>query len=252
MPGLGQAVRLAVLSDLHFGWGRVDRAFAARVRRRVLAMAPDMVLFLGDLAGGWGRGAHPKRVEAGASALSGYDAPLGCYAILGNHEWKDDPVARARRAGPNQAHYLLHNAGWTVLENYAVDAGALWVAGIGSQRAFGQGVLRRGHVGMDDLSKALEPVPTGAPILLMAHEPDIFPDVPPQVSLTLSGHMHGGQIRPFGRALYAPSRFGTRYAYGRHESGPKQLIVSGGLGCSGVPLRYGIPPEITLVELTPQ
>ena len=66
----------------------------------------------------------------------------------------------------------------------------------------------------------------------------------------LSGHMHGGQIRPFGRPIYAPSRHGTTYAYGHHQLDGRHLVVSGGLGCSTIPLRIGIVPEITVVDLS--
>ena len=93
-----------------------------------------------------------------------------------------------------------------------------------------------------------------APVLLMAHEPDIFPQVPSRVSLTLSGHTHGGQVRLLGWSPVVPSRFGNRYAYGRitepRPDGPEtDLIVSGGIGGSILPVRFGVPPEIVLLEL---
>ena len=161
-------------------------------------------------------------------------------------------ASTARGEGPNQAERLLTDAGWTVLENRAVDLGGVWLAGLSSQRAFQQRRgLRSTVIGLDDLPATLAETTGDAPIILMAHEPDIFPQLPDRVCLTLSGHMHGGQIRPFGRALYAPSRYGTRFAYGLYEDREKTLIVSGGLGCSGLPLRYGLPPEITLVDLVP-
>ncbi len=83
----------------------------------------------------------------------------------------------------------------------------------------------------------------------MAHEPDIFPTVPKRVSLTLSGHTHGGQIRLFGvsPALLGSSR--ERYAYGHVVEDGRHLIVSGGLGVSKVAVRLGVPPEIVLLTL---
>jgi predicted MPP superfamily phosphohydrolase len=88
-----------------------------------------------------------------------------------------------------------------------------------------------------------------APVVLMAHEPDIFPNVPERVSITLAGHTHGGQVRVFGFAPFAPSRFGSRYAYGHKIENGRHMIVSGGLGCSSLPMRFGSPPEIVVVEL---
>ena len=67
--------------------------------------------------------------------------------------------------------------------------------------------------------------------------------------MTLSGHTHGGQVRVFGHSPMVPSDYGNRYAYGLVEEGGRRLIVSGGLGCSIVPLRLGVPPELTLVHL---
>jgi predicted MPP superfamily phosphohydrolase len=88
-----------------------------------------------------------------------------------------------------------------------------------------------------------------APVILLAHEPDIFPRVPEQVSLTLSGHTHGGQVRLFGYSPVVPSRFGNRYAYGHIVESGRSLIVSGGLGCAILPVRFGVPPEIVLIDV---
>jgi predicted MPP superfamily phosphohydrolase len=89
-----------------------------------------------------------------------------------------------------------------------------------------------------------------APVILMAHEPDIFPRVPERVALTVSGHTHGGQVRIFGYAPIVPSSFGNRYVYGHVVEDDRNLVVSAGLGCSGVPVRFGAPPEIVMIELT--
>ena len=102
---------------------------------------------------------------------------------------------------------------------------------------------------MDDLPGTLAQVTDAAPVSLMAHEPDIFPDVPARVAVTLSGHTHGGQIRVFGRSPFVPSRFGSRYIHGHIIEGGRHLIVSAGLGMSGIPVRFGAPPEIVVVEL---
>jgi uncharacterized protein len=88
------------------------------------------------------------------------------------------------------------------------------------------------------------------PVILLAHEPDIFPDVPARVALTLAGHTHGGQIvlPVIGRSL-TPSKYGERYAYGHIVEQGCHMIVSGGLGCSNVPMRLGVPPEVVRVQL---
>jgi predicted MPP superfamily phosphohydrolase len=84
----------------------------------------------------------------------------------------------------------------------------------------------------------------------MVHEPDIFPKVPSRVSLTVAGHTHGGQVRFGGYAPIVPSKFGGRYVYGHIVEEGRNLVVSAGLGCSGLPVRFGAPPEIVLIELS--
>ncbi len=120
-----------------------------------------------------------------------------------------------------------------------------WLLGLGDQLA----LVRDTLVGVDDLPATLAKLTDDAPAILMAHEPDIFPQVPDRVALTISGHTHGGQVRLLGYSPVVPSRFGNRYAYGHVAEGDRHLIVSGGLGTSIMPVRFGVPPEIVLIEL---
>jgi predicted MPP superfamily phosphohydrolase len=139
-----------------------------------------------------------------------------------------------------------------VLENDVVMLGAqgqrFWLAGLGDQLAHRLG---HGHFrGVDDLPGTLARVSTDDPVVLLAHEPDIFPRVPARVALTLSGHTHGGQIRvPVIWPVFVPSKYGARFAYGHVVESGRHLIVSGGLGTSIIPARFGVPPEIVHIEL---
>ena len=91
--------------------------------------------------------------------------------------------------------------------------------------------------------------PDAFPILL-AHHPDAFDRASELgLPLTLAGHTHGGQVNVFGWRPVVPSHFGQRYAYGHIREDNRDLIVSGGLGCSIAPIRVGVPPEILLIEL---
>src|ERR1700723_1336786 len=87
------------------------------------------------------------------------------------------------------------------------------------------------RIGLDDLTATLGKVTDDAPVILLAHEPDIAMRVPARVALQLSGHTHGGQVRLFGWSPVVPSRYGNRLAYG-HMRGHFDLIFSGGPGCS--------------------
>ena len=219
---------------------------------RAAALQGDLVVLLGDYAGGVRR--VSRRVAPGETArilatLGG--APLGIWAILGDHDWLDDPVAQERRKGPTLWHAALQEAGIAVLENEAVRLACqdrpFWLAGLGSQWAFH---TLQPRSGVDDLDGTLAAtVADDAPVILLAHEPDVFPRVPPRVALTLCGHTHGGQVRVFGYSPVVPSIFGNRFAYGHVVEQDRHLIVSGGLGCSIAPIRFGVPPEITVVEL---
>jgi predicted MPP superfamily phosphohydrolase len=187
------------------------------------------------------------------SALS---APLGVHAILGNHDWWQDRTVQRTGHGSPEARHALESAGIVVHENDAVrlsKAGqAFWLAGLGDQLAFYPMRRRRPgrRIGVDDLPATLAKVTDDAPLILLAHEPDIVARMPSpeRVALTLSGHTHGGQIRLFGWSPRVPSRYGNRFAYG-HVRDRCDLIVSGGLGCSIMPVRIGVPPEIVLVQL---
>jgi len=123
-----------------------------------------------------------------------------------------------------------------------------WLAGLGDQLAYVPARRYRPvkRVGVDDLDATLKKVNDDAPLILLAHEPDVVVRVPSRVALQLSGHTHGGQVRLFGWSPVSPS--GRRLAYG-HLRMNCDLIVSGGLGCSIVPFRLGVPPEIVLVTL---
>ena len=247
-PG-DRPLRIAVIADLHAGEPHVPRSRIAQVVRRTNALGADLIVILGDLPAGH-RFVTETIAEAEVGAILGaLSAPLGVYGVLGNHDWWEDPAAQARGAGPTRAGQALEANAIPVLENRAVElANGVWLAGLGDQLALLRGA--EGIKGVDDLDGSMAQVPEGAPVILLAHEPDIFPQVPDRVALTLSGHTHGGQLRMFGFSPVVPSRFGNRYAYGHVEEGGRHLVVSGGIGCSIIPVRFGVTPEITVVELS--
>lgn len=247
----GQRLTIAILTDLHMSEPYVTVPRLKRIVARVNALKPDLTVVLGDLPAASRFITREIPQEETCAALAGLSASLGVYAVLGNHDWWHDPAAQKRRAGPTRSGLALEAAGIPVLENKALrlgtGEGAFWLAGLGDQIAFPD---RRGHwQGVDDLPGTLAQVTDAAPVILLAHEPDIFPKVPARVALTLSGHTHGGQVRLFGYSPIVPSRYGNRYAYGAVEENGRHLVVSSGIGFTGLPVRVGVPPEITVVEL---
>ena len=247
----GRALRIAVLADLHMGEPYMSLARLERIVARTNALGADLNLVLGDLEAGHRFVSRKVPMEAVAQALAKLAAPLGVHAILGNHDWWHDRAAQARGGGPNRIAGLLEAAGVPVLQNRAVRLGqgaeVFWLAGLDDQLAIGIGdmVFR----GLDDLPGTLAQITDAAPVILMAHEPDIFPRVPDRVALTLSGPTHGGQVRLFGWSPVVPSNYGNRFAYGHVREGVRDLVVSGGIGCSILPFRLGVVPEITVIEI---
>lgn len=250
----GLALRIAVLADIHAcePWMSADRVAAIALQTN--ALNPDMVLLLGDYAASHRFVMKQVPEDAWAEALKVCRAPLGVHAVLGNHDWWDDKAAQRDGKGPVRGRLALEKAGIPVYENDVVrlvkDGRPFWLAGLGDQLAL-LGSRGRYHkrVGVDDLTGTLAKVKDDAPVIMMAHEPDIFVRVPDRVSLTISGHTHGGQVRMLGYAPMVPSRYRNRFAYGHVVEQKRHLLVSGGLGCSVAPIRFGIPPEIVLVEV---
>lgn len=260
----GLSLRLAILADIHAVEPWVTAERIERFVDQTNALGADAILLLGDYVVGYrlGRFGTPVPHSAWATALGRLQAPLGVHAVLGNHDWWEDREVQRSEQGPVPARRALEAVGIPVYENKAQrfekDGHAFWLAGLGDQWAFWpkperySDFVRHGKIdyrGVDDLPGTLAQVTDDAPVILMAHEPDIFPEVPKRVSLTLSGHTHGGQVRLFGYAPIVPSKFKSRYVYGHIVEDERHLIVSGGIGCSGLPVRFGSPPEIVVVEL---
>jgi predicted MPP superfamily phosphohydrolase len=249
----GLKLRIVALADIHAcrPWMTPERI--ASLVEDANALQPDLIVLLGDYIAGMRLVTDRVTPSQWASALSGLKAPLGVLSILGNHDWWNDGFAQRAGAGPTIARKALEKVGIPVLENDVVrlekDGHGVWIAGLADQLALLPTRDRAGFTGLDDLDGTLAKVSDTSPVILLAHEPDIFPKVPWRVSLTLSGHTHGGQVRLFGYSPVVPSRFGNRYAYGHVVENDRNLIVSGGLGFSILPVRFGMRPEILSIDL---
>lgn len=229
------SLRIAILTDLHVGSPFNDLVKLHDVVGRTNAARPDIICILGDLViqgviGG--RFVPPEQI---ASELKRLTAPAGVFAVLGNHDgWLDhDRVQRA-----------LQQNGIRVIEESAVrtqtPAGPVWMTGISDR-------WTRVH----DVRAALAAVNDNAPVILLTHNPDVFPEIPARVTLTLAGHTHGGQVRlPFVGRPIVPSQFGQRYAAGHVIEGGRHLFVATGLGTSILPVRFRVPPAVTVVIVT--
>ncbi len=230
LAGLSAPVRVAHLTDLHYGL-YIQEGSLEEWATATRAEAPDLVLVTGDFVDtrGWGS------LELLTRALSRLNAPLGVWAVWGNHDYHNYffPLEGVRKH--------LERAGVRVLVNEGVRLrDDLFLAGLDDFL-----------YGRPNLVAALSQRPEGAATLLMSHNPDVLPRVPAAVGLTLCGHTHGGQVKlPGVGPLVTSSRYGTRFAEGWVEA-PAQGFVSRGLGFSLLPVRLNCRAELVVFDLVP-
>ncbi len=230
LAGLRTPLRIAWLTDLHHG----EFVRTPSVRAWVdaaLRQAPDLVLLGGDLVD------YTPGADADAELfeeLARLRAPLGVLAVTGNHDHGRFREIRSFVA-------LLQGAGIEVLVNRGVSVrDDLFVTGLDDFRN-----------GRPDLGAALRDRPAAGATLLASHNPDVLPEVPTEIGLTLSGHTHGGQVvLPGIGALQTSSRYGDRFLAGWVE-GPARGYVSRGLGVTTLPVRINCPAELTMLDLVP-
>jgi predicted MPP superfamily phosphohydrolase len=206
-----QDIKIAVLSDLHVGSPFTGLEKIQQVVALTNAERPDLVVILGDYVIQGVVGGTFVAPEPIGEVLKGLSAPLGVVSVLGNHDW----WYSGRRVTS-----ALAKAGIVVLENQAYpiqfNGKPFWIVGIADL-----------WTRMPDIDAALLQVKDDSPVILITHNPDIFPIVTQRVSLTLAGHTHGGQVNlPVLGRLLVPSKFGQRYAQGHIVEGGRHLFVS--------------------------
>jgi predicted MPP superfamily phosphohydrolase len=235
-PGRLEGFTIALLSDFHY-----DPYFSVHPLHAAIPLVnslhPNLIVLTGDFVTSPFVGDEKKgafAAEPCARLLRQMTAPHGLWAIMGNH---DDATDR------KHVTYALRSENIQVLANQSEaiehDGGRFWLAGVND-------VLSR----TADLPQTLRRIPSGEPVILLAHEPD-FADEASRfpIDLQLSGHSHGGQIRiPLLPPLYLPA-MAKKYVLGRYQVGPLTLYTNAGLGTIGVPARLNCPPEITLLTM---
>lgn len=246
----GPDLTIAVLADLHVVAPWTTLADVARVVARVKTLAPDMIVLGGDYLAG--HAIPGRRADAGqiAAALSPLHAPLGVFAIMGNHDWFDCALAQSSDFARSSVVEAFAPTPIRLMRNEALkltpNGYDLWVVAFDSQRP----VRLDWRRGLHRPEQAFAGVPDEAATILLAHEPDYFAHSDTRADLQISGHTHGGQLNLFGwRPLVPPPNRGN-YTYGHYRDGQRSLVVSGGIGFSGVPIRIGQAPEITVIRLT--
>ena len=219
------------VSDIHAG-PFLSRGALAGALDRLATLRADLVIHGGDLAT-----SNLSEIEIHAEALARLRAPLGVFAVLGNHDHYTRDLAGLEAFYERCGIRLLRNDAAAVSRGGSVVA----LAGIDDW-----------NIGRPDLGRAMRvasEVAPGAPVILASHNPDaLFEAARGGVALVLAGHTHGGQVRIPGRpVLVRMSRY--RLDEGHFTAGATHLVVSRGLGVSGLPLRVYCPPEALAITL---
>src|SRR2546430_11046156 len=212
-------LKVAVIADLHAcdPWMTLDRI--AAIVDRTNALNADITVMLGDYVAGHRHVTRAIPAREWAPVLAGLKAPLGVHAILGNHDWWDDKSVQRDGQGPTVARRALEASGIPVYENDVArlkSAGRpFWLAGLGDQLAYLPARRFRPvrRIGVDDLTATLRKVADDAPVILLAHEPDVAVRVPARGALQLSGPTPGGQGRVFGWVPGGAARFCDRLGF---------------------------------------
>lgn len=238
MPGWsGPPLKVAVAADWHLSrqaaWRVMTPERAARIVDEINAAAPDVILLPGDFIADrdYAPTQAPTAEEEIAAVLGRLRAPLGVYAVLGNHDWW-------HHGGRFAA--ALERRGIRVLENEAraIDAG-LWVVGVGDH-----------STGHSRPQQAVAQVPRHAQALVMMHDPASFTELPALPGLTVAAHTHGGQVwLPGIGAPIVPGAAPRQWAYGWVTHAGRQMYVTSGLGVSILPVRFNMRPEWVLITI---
>lgn len=221
--------RIALLSDFHL-YPHTKIELIHRAVDLANSFKPDLTLLGGDYVLKTAESIHEL-----APALAKLNAVHGVFGILGNHDhWRGAEVVTSglERAGLP----VLRNRGLTL----QVGGSRLYLAGVDD-----------GWVRRHNLAAAMDNLPSATPALVLMHEPDFADEFSkdPRVTLQLSGHSHGGQVRfpGFGSPFLPP--YGRRYDQGLYRVGQMWLYTNVGVGVT-VPIRLNCPPEVTGITLT--
>ena len=238
LPPALNGVTIAFLTDTHHG-PFVPVSYLEKVVAMTNRLNPDVVALGGDYVQRrrslYPQGNQRHLIAPGVAALAGLRAPLGRFAVLGNHDHRVSAML-TRRALAENGFIELTNTG-VFLER---GGARLFLAGVDDLRT-----------GKPNLRRALHQCGVEDACILLSHNPDITERIrDPRVDLVLSGHTHGGQIAlPLVGAPYTASRYGQKYLAGLVQGPTARVYVSRGVGTIGLPIRWGAPPEVTLITL---
>lgn len=248
LPASFDNLRIVHLSDLHLAGFYHHPQYLEEVTDRVNRLEPDLVLFTGDMVHNFS-----EEMDPFVEILQQIRAPLGKFAILGNHDYGhyynwDDPAEEA--ANLDRVKAQIRESGFDLLlnEHRRISVNGQSVELVGVENWGKPPFPQKG-----DLERAMEGTGPELVKILLSHDPshwDLKVRGKEEIALTLSGHTHGMQFGfELGRFRWSPSRWTYRHWAGLYRENGQYLYVNRGLGYTGFPGRVGIRPEITLLTL---
>lgn len=229
LPRDFDGLRVALMADFHLG-PYVSPAYVREAVDRANALLPDLILLGGDYILYEAR--YIARVVPELGRLA---APLGVYAVTGNHDNRVNRVMTTRSLETNGIREINNRGLWLARGN-----SRLRLAGVDDLRT-----------GRPDPEAALDGASEAGSALLLTHNPDLAETLDDaRVGLTLAGHTHGGQVSlPLVGSPFVPSAFGQKYVQGLVRAPHGQVFVTRGIGTVFPPIRLNCPPEIALLSL---
>jgi len=224
-----KGLKVVFAGDFHIGKNQQKRL--EKIVAKINQQDADLILSIGDFV----KGHEVKstlRIEILAKVLSEAKSKYGFYTVLGNHDMWIYGKGIAK---------VLEDNGIKVLNNenisLNIDNKTLYIAGVED--------MTTGHYSVNEALKDVD-----SPVILLSHQPDIYPKIKQKVNLILAGHTHGGQVRlPLIGALLIPSRYGKRFDKSFvEEKNNNKMIITKGLGTSILPVRFNCVPEIVVIE----
>lgn len=235
-------LHVAVAADFHVGCPSVDLKRLGQIVDEINALKPDIIFLPGDfvtMMKGEDRVIGGAYVAPGpiAEVLKGLKAPLGVYAVLGNHDRMNEPDPMAK---------ALEGVGIRVVDNDAVEIKSggfhFWIAGLSDDTTT-----------KPDWNKTASKITNDAPVIVIMHDPGPFLDKIDRPVVFIAGHTHGGQVvLPFmEKYIDNPySRAPMKYMHGHISEEGREMIVTRGIGTSVFPLRFGAKPEIVDLKIS--
>lgn len=244
-------LKIVAISDIHGGSNSITEKKIRDIVVKANEQNADIIVLLGDYVSqkSGSNSALKMSVETIAENLKGLKAKFGVFAVLGNHDgWYDT----------QQTANALRNAGYMVLENQVAfiekEGQKLRILGLKDHMQYNDW-----NTFVNDVRTALEGSEQTGDIIVLEHSPDFLPVIqqgapnPSELKLIINGHTHGGQLWfPILGSPIVPSDYGQQFAYGHKKVNNLDVFITTGIGTSILPLRFLVPPEIAVLDISAQ